>query len=57
MIRMRRKSFRDELLKQSANRVAVGAHAPFFNDNITLFVKLAEYGMRVAFRLQIPPQL
>ena len=45
-----------ELLHETANGVALGAHAPLFGHDIALFVELAEDGMKEALGLEVGPQ-
>ena len=57
MVRMGGKCLFGELLKQAAERIAVGPHAAFFDDYIALFIKLAQHGMQEAFGFEVSPQL
>jgi hypothetical protein len=46
----------DELLDQPADRVAIGAHAALFDDNVTLFVELPLDGVADALAFEVGPE-
>ena len=46
-----------ELLQQPADRIAVGAHPAFLNNNIAFFIEFAHHGMQKPLGFHIGPQL
>ena len=55
-IRVRGEGRGQRLLDQASDRVALGAHAPLFVNDVTLFVELAEHRMEEALGVEIGPQ-
>src|SRR5215469_3336012 len=54
---MRDERSRKKLLRQAAERLAIGAHAPLFRHYIALLVELAHHRVQEALRFQKGPQL
>ena len=48
---------RQELLDQAADRLALGAHAALFEDDVALLVELAHHRCEIALGLEVRPQL
>ena len=56
MVGMCHESLFRELLQQPAEGIAIGAHAPLFDDYVALLIEFPHYGMQEALGLKIGPE-